>query len=97
VVNALVWRVWYSVGIGLLLNNQSRDKAWTRHFLKFGETPQEAWNQWKGTYHLSMIMCYASFITAVWKMYTFPSDWNYGLVLFRHILGAGLIANIPAL
>ncbi|KAJ5945575.1 Phosphatidylethanolamine N-methyltransferase [Penicillium verhagenii] len=92
VVNALVWRVWYSIGIGLLLNNQSRDKAWTRHFLKFGETPQEAWNQWKGTYHLSMIMCYASFIAAAWKMYTFPSDWNYGLVLFRHILGVGLIS-----
>ncbi|KAJ5803213.1 Phosphatidylethanolamine N-methyltransferase [Penicillium pulvis] len=92
VVNALVWRLWYSIGIGYLLNKQSRDKAWTRHFLKFGETPQEAWNQWKGTYHLSMIMCYASFIAAVWKMYTLPSDWNYGLVLFRHILGAGLIS-----
>ena len=37
-------------------------------------------------------MCYASFIAAVWKMYTFPADWGYGLVLFRHVLGAGLIA-----
>ncbi|KAJ5740331.1 hypothetical protein N7493_000203 [Penicillium malachiteum] len=92
VVNAVVWRVWYSVGLGHLLNNQSRDKAWTRHFLKFGETPLEAWNQWKGTYHLSMVMCSASFIAAAWKMYTVPSDWNYGLVLFRHVLGVGLIS-----
>lgn len=25
-------------------------------------------------------------------MYTFPADWGYGLVLFRHVLGAGLIS-----
>ncbi|KAJ5670412.1 Phosphatidylethanolamine N-methyltransferase [Penicillium maclennaniae] len=90
-VNAVAWRVWFTVGIGYLLNNQSNNKSWTRHFLKFGETPQEAWNQWKGTYHQSMIMCYASFIAAAWKMYTFPTDWGYGLVLFRHVLGMGLI------
>lgn len=90
-VNAVVWRAWYSVGVGYLLTKQSKNKAWTRHFLKYGDTPQEAWHQWKGTYHLSMIMCYASFIAAAWKMYTFPSDWGYGLVLFRHVLGAGLI------
>ncbi|PWY89004.1 phosphatidylethanolamine methyltransferase [Aspergillus heteromorphus CBS 117.55] len=91
VANATVWRLWYSVGIAYLLDRQSDCKAWTRHFLKYGETPNEAWNQWKGTYHLSMIMCYASFIAAVWKMYTFPADWGYGLVLLRHVLGAGLI------
>ncbi|KKK24449.1 putative phosphatidylethanolamine methyltransferase Pem1 [Aspergillus ochraceoroseus] len=92
VVNAALWRLWYSVGIGYLLNRQSNCKAWTRHFVKYGETPHEAWSQWKGTYHLSMIMCYSSFIAAVWKMYTLPLDWGYGLVLLRHVLGAGLIS-----
>ncbi|GLA32058.1 phosphatidylethanolamine N-methyltransferase [Aspergillus phoenicis ATCC 13157] len=92
VANAAVWRLVFSVGIGYLLTEQSDCKAWTRHFLKYGETPNEAWNQWKGTYHLSMIMCYASFIAAVWKMYTLPADWGYGLVLLRHVLGAGLIS-----
>lgn len=92
IANAAFWRVWFSVGIGFLLNRQSDCKGWTRHFVKYGESPQEAWNQWRGTYHLSMIMCYASFIAAVWKMYTFPADWNTGLVLFRHVLGAGLVA-----
>ncbi|KAK9852752.1 uncharacterized protein MYU51_007961 [Penicillium brevicompactum] len=62
------------------------------HFVKYGDTPHEAWNQWKGTYHLSMVLCYSSFIAAVWKLYEFPADWGYGLVLFRHILGAGLIS-----
>ncbi|RAL14942.1 phosphatidylethanolamine N-methyltransferase [Aspergillus homomorphus CBS 101889] len=91
VANAAIWRLWFSVGTGYLLIRQSNCKAWTRHFVKYGETPHEAWNQWKGTYHLSMIMCYASFIAAVWKMYTFPADWGYGLVLLRHVLGVGLI------
>lgn len=92
VLLATASRIWYSVGIGYLLRNQSNTKSWTRHFVKYGDTPQEAWNQWKGTYHLSMVLCYSSFIAAVWKMYNFPADWGYGLVLFRHVLGAGLIS-----
>ncbi|OJJ51184.1 hypothetical protein ASPZODRAFT_333962 [Penicilliopsis zonata CBS 506.65] len=91
VVNATLWRIWYSVGIGYILTCQSTSKSWTRHFVKFGEDPHEAWKQWKGTYHLSMVMCYASFIAAVWKMYTLPADWGYGLVLLRHVIGVGLI------
>lgn len=92
VFNAAVWRVWYSVGIGYILHRQSTRKAWTRHFVKFGESTNEAWRQWKGTYHLSMTLCYASFIAAAWKMYSIPQDWGYGMVLLRHVLGASLIA-----
>ncbi|KAK2751452.1 phosphatidylethanolamine N-methyltransferase [Onygenales sp. PD_40] len=92
VLNATLWRLWYSIGIGYILNRQSSRKMWTRHFVKFGESKHEAWRQWKGTYHLSMTMTYASFIAAAWKMYSFPQDWGYGLVLLRHILGASLIA-----
>ncbi|KPI38161.1 Phosphatidylethanolamine N-methyltransferase [Cyphellophora attinorum] len=85
-------RIWYSVGIGFLLNRQSNKKRWTRHFLKYGESTWEAWRQWKGTYHLSMTMCYASFVAAAWKSYTFPEDWSSSLVLFKHVIGSGLIA-----
>ncbi|RKF66042.1 Phosphatidylethanolamine N-methyltransferase [Golovinomyces cichoracearum] len=92
VLNAVSWRIWYNVGLGIILNKQSKVKLWTRHFLKFGETIETAWREWKGIYYLSMTMCYASFIAASWKTYTLPQDWAYGLVLFRHILGAGLIA-----
>lgn len=91
VVHALLWRLWYSVGLGVILNKQSQDKMFTRHFLKFGESPSEAWRQWKGMYHLSNAMCHASFIAACWKMYNLPEDWNYGWVLLKHVLGLGLI------
>jgi phosphatidylethanolamine N-methyltransferase len=92
VVNALVWRLWYSVGLGIILDKQSNKKMWTRHFVKYGESTEEAWRQWKGMYHLSMTMCYASFIAATWKMYSFPADWGYGLVLLKHVMGTGLVA-----
>ena len=91
VAHALLWRVWYSLGIGGILHCQSTRKTWTRHFVKFGESREEAWKQWKGVYHLSMIMAYASFIAAVWKSYTVPTDWSSGKVLLKHILGAGLV------
>ena len=92
VVNAALWRLWYSLGIGYLLDRQSNKKKWTRHFVKYGEGTEEAWRQWKGMYHLSMTMCYASFIAAAWKTYSFPLDWGYGMVLLKHILGVGLIS-----
>ncbi|KAL8951903.1 MAG: hypothetical protein Q9222_002148 [Ikaeria aurantiellina] len=92
VINAVIWRLWYSAGMGFVLNRQSNRKRWTRHFLKFGESTEEAWRQWKGMYHLSTTMCYVSFVAASWKMYSLPPDWGYGLVLLKHVVGAGLIA-----
>ncbi|KAJ6780858.1 hypothetical protein PWT90_00545 [Aphanocladium album] len=90
--HALLWRVWYHLGLGILLDKQSKTKMWTRHFLKYGETAQEAWRQWKGMHHISMIMSNASFIAACWKMYSIPGDWGYGLVLLKHVMGASLVA-----
>ncbi|KAI1401561.1 phosphatidylethanolamine N-methyltransferase [Hypoxylon fuscum] len=89
---ALVFRLWYSVGLGVILTRQSNDKAWTRHFLKVGETPEEGWRQWKGYYHYTQTLCYATFMAACWKMYSVPVDWNYGFVMLRHVVGASLIA-----
>ena len=92
VIHAVLWRLWYSMGIGYILNRQSTKKKWTRHFLKYGESTEEAWRQWKGLYHVSMTMTYASFVAAAMKFYTFPSDWTSGYVLLNHVIGAGLLA-----
>lgn len=91
-IHAALWRLWYSMGIGFILNRQSSRKRWTRHFLKYGESTEEAWRQWKATYHLSLTMCYASFIAACWKAYSFPDDWSSGFVLLRHVVGMGLVS-----
>ena len=92
VANATVWRLWYSLGIGYILNRQSTKKRWTRHFLKYGDTGEEAWRQWKGIYHLSMTLCYASFVAASWKMYARPDDWRQGLPNLKHVIGTSLVA-----
>ena len=92
VLHALFWRLWYSVGLGIMLNLQSKEKMFTRHFVKYGESAGEAWRQWKGMYHLSLTMCHASFIAACWKMYSLPDDWSYGWVMLKHVVGFGLIA-----
>lgn len=92
VLHAAVWRLWFSVGLGVILDRQSRYKSWTRHYLKYGQSTEEAWYQWKGMYHLSLTMCYASFIAASWKMYSVPGNWSYSLAPLKHILGAMLVA-----
>ncbi|KAK4103547.1 phosphatidylethanolamine N-methyltransferase [Parathielavia hyrcaniae] len=92
VLNALFWRLWYSVGLGVILTKQSSEKMFTRHFVKYGETPNEAWRQWKSMYHFSMTLCHASFLAACWKMYTYPEDWGYGWVLLKHVVGLSLVA-----
>lgn len=90
-LNAAVWRCWYSLGVGYVLRRQSKKQRWTRHFLKYGESAEEAWRQWKGMYHLSMTMCYTSFVAASWKMYSPPADWRSGLALLKHVVGASLV------
>ncbi|KAK8191994.1 uncharacterized protein BKA78DRAFT_315532 [Phyllosticta capitalensis] len=67
IAHAVAWRIWYN----------SNRKSWTRHFIKYGESTEEAWR------HTSM--CHASFIAAAWKMYSLPPDWEYGMALLRHI------------
>lgn len=91
-IHAALWRLWYSMGIGFILNRQSTRKRWTRHFLKYGDSTEEAWRQWKGTYHLSLTMCYASFIAACWKAYSVPNDWKSEFMLLRHVIGTGLVS-----
>jgi phosphatidylethanolamine N-methyltransferase len=90
-INAFVWRLWYALGLGYILDRQSKKKNWTRHFIKYGDSKEEAWRQWKSLYHLSMTMAHASFIAVAWKTYALPPDWFYGLTLFRHVLGIGMI------
>jgi len=91
VAHAIFWRLWYSVGLGIILTLQSSDKMFTRHFVKFGESAGEAWRQWKGMYHVSLAMCHASFIGACWKMYEPPDDWYYGWAILKHVVGVSLV------
>nr|CAG8454112.1 3673_t:CDS:10 [Entrophospora candida] len=92
VLQCLTWRIFHSYGLGYMLYLQSKSKFLTKHYVKFGGNVNEAFSNWKSIYNLSLCMTYVTFIVAAWKMYYFPVDWTYGLVLLRHTMGVLLIA-----
>ncbi|EWC48660.1 hypothetical protein DRE_01882 [Drechslerella stenobrocha 248] len=92
VLHALFWRLFYSVGLGIILNLQSERKSWTRHFLKYGETLDESWRQWRSLFHMSNCMCHLSFAAACWMVYTPPQNWFSDMALLKHMVGFLLVA-----
>ncbi|KAI8352829.1 phospholipid methyltransferase-domain-containing protein [Choanephora cucurbitarum] len=92
VAQAIFWRVFYSVGLGLLLYLQSKSKWLTRHFIKWGSGADEAFKNWKAIYNLSCCMTYVSFAMLCLKLYSLPEDWTYGMTLLRHVLGIFFIS-----
>lgn len=91
VVQSMAWRLVHFLGLMYTLNGQSDNKLWTKHFLKFGDSPKKAWQEWKSIYALSLTMTHATFLIAAWKSYAIPYDWQYGTVTLRHVLGVALI------
>ncbi|KAI9019983.1 phospholipid methyltransferase-domain-containing protein [Phycomyces nitens] len=89
---AFIWRIFHSYGLGTLLRLQSTEKIFTRHFIKWGGGVQEAFQNWKSIYNLSLCMTYITFFVACWKMYSLPEDWSYGTTLLRHTLGVAFIS-----
>ncbi|KAK6350287.1 phosphatidylethanolamine N-methyltransferase [Orbilia brochopaga] len=92
ILHALFWRLFYSVGLGIVLNLQSEHKTWTRHFLKYGESVDESWRQWRSLFHMANCMCHLSFAAACWKVYSPPGNWFSDMALLRHMIGFLLVA-----
>ncbi|KAI9175294.1 phosphatidylethanolamine N-methyltransferase [Blastocladiella emersonii ATCC 22665] len=88
---AMAWIVFHTGILGAVLYQQSRTKAWTRHFIRFGATNKDAFEHWKAIYNLSIAMLYVSFGVAAWKNYSIPADWTVQTVALRHVLGSVLI------
>ncbi|GAA5943073.1 phosphatidylethanolamine N-methyltransferase [Sporobolomyces koalae] len=97
-LNALAWRVFHTVVLGLALKKQSERNWIVRHFVKHyhyegeGEAVKDAFANWKSTYNASLCMTYGSFLIMAWKCYNLPGDWTVGSELVRHTLGLLLIA-----
>ena len=65
--HALLWCLFHSFGLGLILQAQSERKFLVRHFLKHYHYPRndngkgaliEAFSNWKSIYNMSMCMSY---------------------------------------
>lgn len=66
--HAVFWRLFHSFGLGLLLKAQSDSKWMVRHYVKHYHYPpgttgavEEAFNNWKGLYNLSLCMTYGKY------------------------------------
>ncbi|RPD63391.1 phosphatidylethanolamine N-methyltransferase [Lentinus tigrinus ALCF2SS1-6] len=101
-VHAITWCLFQSFGLGLLLRAQSQNKFLVRHYLKHYHYPQhdrgqgavqEAFQNWKVIYNLSMCMTYVSSACLAWKAYSIPDwqQWTVGNELLRHTLGVLMI------
>ncbi|GAA6018038.1 hypothetical protein JCM11491_000043 [Sporobolomyces phaffii] len=97
-VNALGWRFFHTVVLGVALKKQSEKNWIVRHFLKHyhyegeGQAVKDAFANWKSVYNGSLTMTYGSFLVLAWKCYNVPHDWTIGSELVRHTLGLLLIA-----
>ena len=92
VAQAIFWRLFHTYGLGALLHAQSKSKWFTRHFVKWGGGVDQAFQNWKSIYNLSLSMTYITFFAACCKMYSLPTDWTYGMTLLQHTLGLAFIA-----
>ncbi|KAJ3110604.1 phosphatidylethanolamine N-methyltransferase [Phlyctochytrium bullatum] len=81
---AVFWRFVYNWVLGLILHLQSTSKFWSRHFIKYGETTKEAFQQWKIIFNLSQSMTYITFFICACRLYEIPEDWSHGTVLLKH-------------
>ncbi|CAG8525641.1 12538_t:CDS:2 [Ambispora leptoticha] len=91
IMQCLAWRIFHTYGLGAALSLQSKEKALTKHYIKYGGSVGDAFSNWKSIYNLSLCMTYVTFFLAAWYMYHLPDNWTYGLVLLRHVLGVLLI------
>lgn len=88
--SALTWRIFHTWGLGHILTSQSEYKGWTRLFLKYGKSPEEAYQQWQVLYNLSTIMSYISYLVV--SIRQCESRSNIAYWPFVYIIGSMMIS-----
>ncbi|KND02139.1 uncharacterized protein SPPG_02633 [Spizellomyces punctatus DAOM BR117] len=83
----LFWRVVHTYGLGAILYLQSNFRLWNRHFIKYGDSPREAFHHWKVIYNTTQLMTYVSFFICAIRLFVVPENVVYGTFLLRATLG----------
>ncbi|KAI8461050.1 phosphatidylethanolamine N-methyltransferase [Phakopsora pachyrhizi] len=104
-IHAMAWRVWFSFGLGIRLNNQSRSNSILLHFLtrypsysitgdeeNKDELVEDSFNNWKSIYNYSVMMTYVSFGVMAIKFYKIDENWDLFSELVRNTFGLCLIS-----
>lgn len=92
IIQVVIWRVFYSFGMGYVLYKQSEDNKFVMQYLKRGATKFEAFDNWKRIRNLGVVMTWTVFILCAAKLY----NWNWysdpQAFFTRQILGICLVA-----
>jgi len=59
---AITWRIFHTYILGGVLYLQSKDNALSKHFIRFGEGPREAFFHWKWYSFLHFCLIYHLFL-----------------------------------
>jgi hypothetical protein len=92
VIECIIWRLIHSGIVGLVLWGEGRRKSWTRHFIKYGGAPIEAFDNWKALYNSTLLMNYTMYIITAVYLYRQPVQWMEEGILLRHTLGVMMMA-----
>ena len=92
VFQAVLWRLFYNVGLGFILVKQSQNSNFIREKLIKDSTKQEVFENWKRIENMASIMMWSSFILCALRLSEYPSDFfEFQSWACRQILGLLLI------
>eukprot|EP00761_Pharyngomonas_kirbyi_P000699 gb/GECH01000699.1/.p1 GENE.gb/GECH01000699.1/~~gb/GECH01000699.1/.p1 ORF type:complete len:624 (+),score=118.98 gb/GECH01000699.1/:1-1872(+) len=93
IIHSYVWRLFHNGVLGYVLHRQSKEGWWTQHWISKGKTTQQAFENWKRIYNLSLTMNYIVFIVCALKFYTASAMWGTSTVFAgKQVAGLFLVA-----
>eukprot|EP01059_Diplonema_ambulator_P007433 TRINITY_DN16900_c0_g1_i1.p1 TRINITY_DN16900_c0_g1~~TRINITY_DN16900_c0_g1_i1.p1 ORF type:complete len:581 (+),score=205.84 TRINITY_DN16900_c0_g1_i1:662-2404(+) len=93
VVHLAVWRLFHTVGLGIIMKKQAQENFWVKQF----SSAQNAFDSWKKIYNLSLTMNHALFFVVCCHCFAFMPDntiirpGDYPFYCFKVSCGALLI------
>ncbi|KXN69304.1 hypothetical protein CONCODRAFT_79394 [Conidiobolus coronatus NRRL 28638] len=92
-LQAFIWRVLLSFGLNIyVLTRQSKEKWFTKHFIKYGGTSKEAFTSWKSLQNLTTILAYSTFALAAFFYWDYSALQEFNSTAFlRCVFGVMLI------
>jgi len=96
VAQVIVWRLFYTVGLGYILRQQDRNQDYVRQFLARGATKKDAFENWKRIRNMGLIMTWTVFILCAACFANLPSSgWSWSELQMwgaRQVIGVVLVA-----
>jgi len=94
IIQTIIWRLFYSFGLGYILYCQDKDQNYVQQFLSRGASKKDAFENWKRIRNMSLIMSWTVFILCSFKLSIIPdlsillqSSWTA-----RQLIGIMLIS-----